>query len=350
MSEKLPQQPQNEEVDLGQLFSALGKLFDRLFAFIGKILKSFFSLIIYVLKPLVDNFKIIVIILTLAALVGFVFEKLKKPVYVSHMLVKPYFESKYQLANNVDYFNALIGSGSLKELSDVFEIDTVAIKNLLGFEIKFGPETQNDLLIEYDNYIKSIDSSLAEDVTYDKFIENRDIFAGTIYSITAISKSNNIFPSLEKGFIKTFENKYSKKLKRKSDSIYKIKKNNYLEEIARVESLQNVYIEIKKSEANSGQIKLGSGSLFPLSQEKSTTKEFELFQEELKIRASLRLLEEERYDEQDYYDILSSFEEVGSEQVNAMSRYTLFFPIVIFGLMIIVFFLFKVFIFIKNYE
>ncbi|WP_412559600.1 hypothetical protein [Winogradskyella sp. MIT101101] len=351
MSDKSPHKPQDEEIDLGQFFNAIGNLFEKLFSFIGKIFIGLFSALIFALKPLVNNFKLVAIVLMTTAILGFTIEKFKDPVYVSDMLVRPYYDSKYQLSNNVDYFNALISSENYKELSNIFEIDSLTTaKQLIGFEIEIGPETQNDLLKEYDDYIKSLDSTLAVEVAYEDFIENRDILAGSIFSIKAKATSNDIFPSLEKGFIKTFENEYSQKLKTRTDSIRAVKKLYYIEELRRVESLQETYMEIKKNESEKGEVKLGAEGFIPLVQEKTETKEFELFQEELKIRSSLRTLEEETLEEGEYYDILSSFEEVGTLEADIIDKYSLTFPTLALLVMIIVYSIFKTFKFIKEYE
>ncbi len=350
MSEKLPQNQSNEEVDLGQLFNAIGKLFEKLFSFVSRLFRELFSVIIYALKPLVNNFKLITIVLMIAAVLGFVSEKFKKPVYFSDMLVKPYFDSKYQLANNVNYFNALIGSKNLERLSTIFEIDVESAEKLIGFEIEIGPETQNDLLKEYDDYVKSIDSTLAVDVTYEEFIDNRDILAGNIFSIKAKSSSNDIFPSLEKGFIKTFENNYSKKLKRITDSTRLVRKGNYEKELRRIDSLQKMYIGILKNESEEGKISIGPSSLFPLTKEKTTTKEYELFKEELLIRKALGNLEELIIEESSYYDILSSFEDVGSRETSLYDKHSIIFPFLALIIMASVFIFMKVFKFIKNYE
>lgn len=350
MSEKLPQQPENEEVDLGQLFNAIGNLFQRFFAFIGNIFKSILTAIVYALKPIVNNIKLVSIALGIAVIAGYIAEKYNKPVYVSDMVVKPYFDSKYELTNNVAYFNALIGSNDLKKLSNIFEIDTLTAKQLLGFEIMAGPETQIDVLKEYGDYMESIDTTLVKDISYEYYLENRDIYSGSVFSIIAKARKKDIFSSLEKGIVKTLENNFSKKLQRRADSIYQIQKTNYLEELDRVEKLQEVYIEIKKKEANNGQITLASGSPLPLNQEKATTKEFELFQEELKIRNGLRYLEEKRYEEKDLYDILSTFDEVGSKEHKISKKYSIVFPVAIFVLIIMAYVAIKTFSFIKDYE
>jgi hypothetical protein len=350
MSDKLPQPRHDEEVDLGQLFNAIGRLFNKLFLFFGKIFKGLFSIIIYGLKPIVNNFKLVATILVLSAVLGFFAEKFNEPVYVSDMLVRPFYDSKYQLANNVNYFNALIGSGNIIKLATVFDIDTVAAKDLLGFEIEIGPETQNDLLKEYAGFIKSIDSALAAVVTYKQFIDNRDILEGTVFSIKVRSKSNDIFPRLEKGFIKTLKNEYSKKLKEKTDSIYLVEKTTYETQIRRIEEIQNIYLEIKSKESLENREEISVSGLLPLTQEKSETKEYELFQEELKIRRDLRLLEGKIIEESQYYDILSGFEEVGSIEGRIYKKYSLLFPLIALSCMILIFFSFKAFNFIKTYD
>ncbi|WP_299114871.1 DUF1097 domain-containing protein [uncultured Winogradskyella sp.] len=351
MSDKLPQEPQSEEVDLGQLFNAIGKLFEKLFNFISKVLKGLFSALIFALKPFVNNFKWVAIVLMLAALLGYISEKLSKPVYTSDMLVRPYYDSKYQLANNIDYFNALIASENHQELAEIFNIDSdSSASQMLGFEIEIGPETPNDLLQQYDAYIKSIDSTLAVDLTYEDFIENRDVLAGNVFSIKAKATRNDIFPSLENGFIKTFENEYSRKVKRRMDSTRLVKKDNYLAELKRVESLQEIYIDIKKNESEKGEASIGVGGLIPITIEKTTTKEYELFQEELKIRKALRAIEEEEIEQGDFFDILSGFEEVGSKETDLFNKHSLLFPAISLLIMILAYALFKVFKFIKEYE
>ena len=350
MSDKLPQQHQNEEVDLGQLFNAIGRLFEKLFAFIGNLLKGLFSITMYALKPLVANFKLVAIVVMVTAVFGFVLEKFSRPVYVSDMLVKPYFNSKYQLANNIDYFNALISSQNLPELSKIFEIDSTSAKELISFEIEIGPETPNDLLVEYDAYLKRIDSTLAGDVSYEYYIDNRDILSGSIFSIIAKSHKKDIFPSLESGFEKTFKNEYSEKLKEIRDESINTKQKSYNNDLKRMDSLQRVYLDVLRNESKEGSYKLGGESMLPIIKERLQTREFELFQEELKIRDSLRVLEELLIVENDYYDILSSFENVGTAKKDLFSKYSMLFPLIAILLMSLVYFSLKAFKFIKEYE
>lgn len=238
MSEKLPQQPENEEVDLGQLFNAIGRLFEKLFAFIWSIFKAIFSAIIFAIKPFVNHFKVVVIILAVAAVAGYIYEKSKDTVYYSKMVVKPYFDSKYQLSSNIGYFNALISSKNHTELSNIFEIDTSSAKELVGFELEAGPETQNDLFVEYDDYVKSIDTSLVDELSYMEYVNNRDLLSGKLFTIKAKSYKKDIFPNLQEGFRKTFENEFSKHQKKVRDTVAYIDRKSLQTQLSRLDSIR----------------------------------------------------------------------------------------------------------------
>ncbi|NNF85332.1 MAG: hypothetical protein HKM26_02210 [Winogradskyella sp.] len=349
MSDNLSNKPNNEEVELGQLFNAIGKVFENLFKLIGKLFKLIFEFIISALKPIVQNIKLIVVSVTAAAVIGFAIDKFSPTIYSSDMLVQPYFQSKYKLANNVDYFNALIAAQNYSELSRIFDIDSTSAEKLVEFDMKIGPETPNDLLSEYNEYLKEIDTTLADEVTYEEYIENRDILSGEIFSINAKSKENDIFLSLENGFRKTFENEYSKKLKRIRDSTILIRKAALKVELRRLDSLQNIYFGILKAESESNKLSLGMEGMFPLQQERIPTREYELFQEELKVRDAIIELDRELIEESVYYDVLSGFEEVGNEAKDFENRYFIILPALVFAVMALIFIFYRMFNYIKEY-
>ncbi|MDA8874179.1 hypothetical protein N9H78_00730 [Winogradskyella sp.] len=350
MSENTNSTPQNEDLDLIQLFKLIGQSFKTLFNFFKSILNGLFRVVIYSLKPFVKNIKMVSTILIIAALTGFFLEKSNKTIYTSDMLVRPYFESKYQLANNINYFNALIEEENTNELSRLFEIDSSESESLLGFKIEIGPQTKNDIIQEYNGFLKSIDSTIASDISYDDFVENRDVLDGSTFMITADASINNVFSKLEKGFGKTFQNKYSKKNKYLRDSSIVIEKTRLLRDLKSVDSIQKIYLEVIKTESEKESVILSNGDM-TVSQEKTNTREYELLQEEMKIRNKLNVLEEKQIIESDFYDILSSFEDIGGvKKVSIYLRYPILFPLIAIGLMILTGVIYKTFYFVKEYE
>ena len=240
MSKDLPQQPQSEEVDLAQLFKLIGSAFDRLFSFIGSIFKAIFSVVIYALKAIIVNFKIIVIVVFLAFIAGIALEKLQPDTYKSQMLVKPYFESKYQLITNINYYNALIEEKDFDQLGGLFSIESNFAEQLVVFEIAPGPETENDRVLQFDKFIRGLDSIRAQEISFNDFIENRSIYSGDVFEINVISKKKDIFRSLETGLNKTFANTYSSKKMQKRDSLLVLDKARIHQSLADIDSLKRV--------------------------------------------------------------------------------------------------------------
>lgn len=349
MSDKTKQSPQNDEVDLGQLFKMISQLFKSFIEFIKKTAKGLFRALIYGLKPLINNIKLISVVVIVAAVIGYLSEKSQDDVFVSDMIVKPYFDSKYQMVNNIDYFNSLIEENNQEMLTNIFELDSSQSKTLVGFDIEIAPETKNEILQQYDGFLKTLDSTLARTVTYEDFVESRNILSGSIFKIIAKSTTKDIFPKLEKGFTKTFQNTYSQKNKKRRDSLIAIQKRKLETDLKRVDSIQKVYIDVLKTDAEKQTAILPSGAI-PLTQEKSKTREYELLQEEIEIRNTLNDLDEALIIENDFYDIVSNFKPTGVKENSISQQHKLIFPAVSLLLLIISFIVFKVFSFIKNYE
>ena len=351
MSDKLPvESTKTEELDLVILFKLIGKSFRKLGELLLAIGKCLFGLLIFTLKPVVANIRLISIILLITITIGFIVEKFKTPVYFSEMLVQPHFESKYKLSNNINYFNALIRSEKIDELSKIFEVDSIQAASLIDFELTIGPETANSLLQQYDAYIKTIDSSLAAQVSFDDYIENRDILSADVFAVKARSIDNNIFIKLETGFSKTFENPYSKKLKKIRDSTIQIKKEAYSKELNRLDSLQRVYFELIKVETENNSFTIGQQGTFPLQLERTPTREYDLFQEELRVSRLIRELDEKMIEESVFYDVIASFEEEGTLEEDLVKNYIFILPLGTLALLTFVYVFIGIFNFIKNYE
>lgn len=356
MSENLPngqsehERNKPEELDLVVFFSLIGNFFSKIYNFFASIFKSLFSILVFILKSIIDNFKLISIVVLLAFISGFALERIKEPLYYSQMLVKPYFESKYQLVKNIDYYNALIKTDNYDELSNIFEISNEDSQQLVKFQIEVGPETENELVKQYDDYIKSIDSLRAQDISLEDFVENRDIFSSNLFTIEVKSYKRDIFKSLSKGFESTFSNEYSKKLMNRRDSTIAIRKLSYRKDLKKIDSLQLVYLKILQEESKSGTASIGLEGFFPITQQKTVTREFELFQNELRIRDSISVLDQQIIEENVYYDVLSKFSDVGLKSDDIFKKYTLLFPALAFIIMCLSFLGIKLIRFVKEYE
>ena len=351
MSENLPEPSKaSDEVDLGQLLNAFGRLFDRFLNFIGSIFKFLFSIIVYSIKPIIDNFKLIAVVLIIAAALGFGVEKIKPDVYSSQMLVRPYFESKFQLINNINYYNALIDNDDYNTLANIFDVDSSTIKEVKSFDITFAPETENDRVLQYEAYIQNIDSVRAQEISYDDFVDNRSIYDVDFFEISVEAFQKDIFSQLEKGLNESFTNPYSINKRIKRDSLITIQKENIQEQINEADSLQKIYITVLEEEAKAPNPTISLGEGFSFDQEKSNTKEYDLLNKKAKLRDDLRKLDEQKVEDDVFFDVLSSFQKIGNKSNDFLDKYVLVFPIIAFVLLSLLFFASKIIKYVRKYE
>ncbi len=351
MSDKPQQQITNDEVDLGQLFKLIGNAFDRFIRFIYSILKGLFSLLIYTLKPIIVNFKIIIIVIIVMGVLGYTLDKLKPKKYSSSMLVKPYFDSKYQLVNTINYYNALLESEEYGILSDIFTLSEEDVKQISSFEINPGPETENEQLLHYHNFLKSIDSTQALDVSFKDFLENRSVYAGDFFEIKVSSLKKDIFPKLEDGLGTSFTNVYSEKKMKKRDSVIIIQKQNILQQLNEVAALQDVYIKVLEEESKSAptEITIGGEGL-ALNKDRTQTREFELLNTEIRLRNELKELDKQKVEEDVFFDVISSFQRVGSLESEWYQKYKFILPALGFVLLCLVYLTRKLVRYVVQYE
>lgn len=350
MSKNLPEHTPSEEIDLIQIFNMIGALFNKLYNFIKSIFKAIFSILIYALKAIIDNFKIIAIVVIVAGCLGFALEKTRPDIYNSQMLVKPYFDSKFQLVTNINYYNALIGEKDYKQLTQIFGINEEDAEQLIKFEIHPGPENENDQIKQYDNFLKGLDSIRAQEVEFDEFLENRSIYSGDIFEINVQSFKKDVFRSLEDGLNSTFTNTYSIKKMEKRDSLIAIKKERILSSIKVVDSLKQVYVNVMEEESKSQDGSYTTRDGLSFIQEKTKTKEYELLEQEINLRKELSELESQKVEEDVFFDTLSSFQDVGAKYTTIWERYSIIFPFLAFLALSVFYLAVKVVKYVKSYE
>ncbi|WP_066222865.1 hypothetical protein [Formosa haliotis] len=347
----LPKNNSTDEVDLIVLFNYIGRGFSKIFHAIGRFFKFLFSLLVYALKAVLKYWMVILIVVVVATLIGEFYEKSRPEVYSSRMLVKPYFDSKYQLINNVDYYNALISNGNYDVLQQIFNIDSVTAKSLLSIKLDIAPESENDRMLEYETFISEVDSTRIKDFTYAQYLENRTIYSVNFFEIKVNSLKKDIFPSLEEGLNSSFKNEYSELEMKKRDALLEIERQNIIASISKVDSLQNVYIKVLEEESKSERRKgfsLGDGLSFE--KDKSVTKEYELLNKNIELRDRLREIEEQKVEDDVLFDVVSGFQKIGNVDKGITDRFGLIFPIFAFLGLCLIYLAIKIIKFIKTYE
>ncbi len=312
MSNDLPQKNnKSEEVDLIVFFNLIGNAFQRLLAFFKSIFKSIYSVFIAIAKALFLNIKRIAIILLAALVLGFVIDAFKSKIYYSDMYVRPFFDSKYELINTLEYYNSLIELKDYDEFSKQLRISKEDAKSIVEFEIEIGPETKNDQLTEFNLFIKDFDSVRASQAKFEDFIENRNIYSADIYLIRARAKKYDIFKKLETAIELAMQNDFSTIAKKERDSVLGLEAKKLEKAIGEVRSMKQKYLNVLDIEANKTLVASSLEDAFGMKVDKSDTKEDVLLEKEMGLLNELNLVRKELVTNNAIYDKVSSFKEKG---------------------------------------
>lgn len=302
-------QNNDEEVDLGSLFTVIGKGFKNFFNFIGNIFKGIFHrliLILLFLKLHILKFSVAVLI---GGIVGFFLESNKETKFSSNLIVKPNFESTQLLYENINYYNDLVKQKNTKHLASIFKIDTSKAAALRKFEIT-PLMNSNDIINAYDNFILEVDTLTVKSYDFDNFESSFTDFDYLVHNIEVQATVSDIFSELENTIINsieknTFFNKIKNLTKENLNTKDSILKANFIE----VDSLRSVYmraiLEGAKNNSNGTNIDLGSKS--------NITKENDLFEIDRKIIYDLSQTYEDIATKSDVINIISNFKPEGSE-------------------------------------
>ena len=190
---------------------------------------------------------------------------------------------------------------------------------------------------------------MTEVISFDEFIKNRDLLSGNLFEINVIAEKKDVFRKLENGLKGSFANNHSVKVKSKRDSSLTLKSKTIKSQIEQINDLKETYVSVLKQQAETPNLKMGFSEI-PVTEELPRTFEYDLLKTELSLRDRLRDIEETKIKYNEFYDILSSFQETGTRYKSLTTNYKIVYPLYVFILMIFIFCSRKLIMYIKNYE
>ena len=252
-----PHIPQEEEIDFGNLFSQIGKMFSNLFNFIGGILKSLYVYLIGFLLFLRRSMLILGLATLLGAVLGFLLTLTKDLVYTSEMSVETAYGSGARLYSQVDYLNTLISFEDSIQMGKIFNISSTDAASILGFEAQ-PVNAEKNFYLAYDTYIQNTDTIYTREFEFEDFskrIEDTDLRS---HKITVDGFKPRVFTKLNAGIKPLVENAYYKELQGKKTEELTFEKESLIHSLAQIDTLrkrykETAYLELKqKADKNSG--------------------------------------------------------------------------------------------------
>jgi hypothetical protein len=325
MSEKTSHS--EEEIDLGQLFRLIGKGFNKFGDLITGIFRFGWNLIIQIVLFFMKHTLKFCIAIFIGAVIGFGVDYSGDPEYEASMVVRPNYSSGRQLYKNIAYYDELVKQKNFNLLSTTFGISEEQAQTLVSFEIE-PVINDNYMLSTYDEFLSSIDSTVALNFEYESYTENFKNYSFSEHEIVVVSNSNTIFDKLENAIVQGIvNNEYFEKLE-SAEKLILARNEDYLtSSLQNVDTLRQVYQEVLLAEAKK---QTSQGTNINMASSTKESKELELFQEEVRINKGLDGINRTRVKKVEILNIISSFQKIGFKKNRLLDRSTLRFSVLAF--------------------
>ena len=299
--------PQNnsEEVDLVQLLKLIGSGFKSIAIFIGHILNKFFFVFVWIVFFTKKYILILIISAFVGLLFGYIVEYKMGPLYKSSMIIKQNYDTGKSLYNSLEYFNGLLAEGDFDALSKELLIDTSYISSIKDFKME-SFITENQRYVEYNNYLKGLDSVLASEYDYDTYLEEIDESVYTTQLLTIRATSNDNFNLVFKAIsskmntIPFFQREQERDIRELENTALALNAA-----IRESDSLQKTY---KKVLENTLDLENGSQTsiTFEGTDDNNRTREYELYKSNIGLRKELVSIERAKENKEYVVETLSN--------------------------------------------
>jgi len=297
-----------DDIDIGTLFSLIAKGFKSIFVFVITLFKTLYHWIILFILFIRSNFIKMALMAVIGGLLGGIYQyAIKEKQYESSMTVEPNFGSAIQLYKNIDYYLSLVKQDDFKRLASSLEISEDEAKSISWIEVE-PYSNENQVLISYKNFIKALDTNTIKLVNYRDFSKELPIESFKYHVVRIVSKDKYIFEKLELPIINSIiANSYYDKVKTTAHSNLITLKSALENSMVELDSLRILYKKVLLAESE----KENAGTNIFMSQNKSNTKEVEIFDKYMSMNEQLIEVNRQLTAENKVINVVSSFNSIG---------------------------------------
>ena len=310
MSENSKQQS-SEEVDLGQLFKLIGNAFNNLFKFIGRILNGLFLAFVWAVFFIKKHALKLALTAIIGFVLGFIKEKASDPVYKSSIVVKQNYDSGEELNGVIERFNDLIAEKDSIGLSKSLKITPKEANSLVDLSMESILDDNQKLKL-FNDYTEEMDSVLASTITFESYMEKAREYDYRFQKITLMAKEKLVFGKVLNQVVENVKSNDFFKNEQSKDLAELTRRENIIKEsLKESDSLQKVYQYVLEKSVETS---VGSQTSVTIdnTEDKSITKEFELYTNDLELRRELVEIEREKEDLAEILEIVSNVENIGT--------------------------------------
>jgi len=340
MSKDLQQEPQSEEVDLGQLFKIIGNAFQRFFDFIASIFKGVYKVILLLLIHIYKRVAWYAGALFIGVVVGFIADKTSDKMYGANMFIQTNFNSARQVYENVKQFHQLAYEDKdTLELAKRLNISPAEASHLKGFYLEPDLDA-NEMAEMYSEFYLRLDSLSRVTMTFDLYKESLTPYNYTIHKLGVASTDKSIYKKIEDAFtLQLSNNEYLKELVNVNRQNLVREEQTLSQQVEKTDSLVQEYLKIRVNQSQKELIP-GSGTNLYMGDAESSTlimDESIVIEKRLALERQKRRVNLDLVEQKNVVNVLAGFPNSGYDISEWTDKKKFVFPIILFILTLIIF-------------
>lgn len=256
-----PEIPQ-EEIDLGTLFSQIGKMFNNFFNFFGNIFKGIYHYFIVLLLFIRKNIIILGITTLLGVGIGYFLDLNKVPTYKSELTVRTNYGSASLLYKKLEMINSLISKNDTKQISEILFIPVEKAEKLVNLMVEPVEKDKNTKLA-YDKYMMDVDTTYTKGFELEDFVLRVSDTDLKYHKITILTKEPTEL-DITKGIENLLNTKYYLELQKERIEAQNTERRLLEKSFNQFDSIRKrykevAYIQANKKASNSSAVNVTSG-------------------------------------------------------------------------------------------
>ncbi|WP_411766135.1 hypothetical protein [Winogradskyella sp. A3E31] len=353
MSENSKPTPQNEEVDLGQLFKMIGNAFQKLFDFIASIFKGLFHVLILILAHFFKRLKWYALAGFVGLAIGWYLDKSSDKLYGANMFIETNFNSSFQVYENIKNLNELAyEEGDSVQLANILGIDISSAAKLKGFYIE--PDIDPNRSIQmFSMFYQALDSVTQSKTTYKEYIESLNVHNFKVHKIGVASTDKDIYPKLRGKISKVLsENEYLMEVLQVNQENIDRNISTLERQEEELDTLISRYLEIRIKESDKEAVS-SSGTILNMGdaqENKLLVNEAPLLKEKLDLERQIRDLQAKKVEEKNIISVVSDFPATGYDIQVWYQKSKILLPLVFIVITMLIFSLVGLGRFVENYQ
>lgn len=234
----------SDEIDLKELFNAIGNFFKSIFI-------SIIMFFVHFKNATINNLKLIIAFGLIGGFIGIALNYVTEDYYKSSMVLKSSYLTGRLMESSIEKLNQLSEEENHTQLAKILKINQELADKIKAFS--YEPFISEDEVVSLEVFKEQLRAEIEDEETIEKFVEKLRSENRNTYRISVEVYDNAVINQIQEPLLNYFStNEYVQKRLEITKRNLELERDNIKEELARLDSLKTLIFKNFDMLSNSG--------------------------------------------------------------------------------------------------